>query len=195
LHKSPGPGAYEIRSTIGSGKGAVLLGKNKQQRIDTHEVGFLNVDDRAVRKRSPVATLKGKTAHMLELTSNRFVPGPGHYNVNNPKTNINTISFGHPSEYRSRFSDTNSKNKENMRYQSPGPGAYKIRDDFGVDAKAVSILGKNRSSSYDKLKNSELPGPGSYNVNDRFSRSTAPSFSLKGAVSQDPIMREKQSVP
>ena len=38
------------------------------------------------------------------------------------------------------------------------------------------------------------PGPGYYDAN-KFNKTQGPSFSLKGATSEDPIMREKKSTP
>ena len=183
MNLEPGPGAYDVRSTIGTGKGAVLLGKYKELRRDTHEVGFLNIDDKAIRKNSPVATLRGKSSNMLELTSNRFVPGPGQYNVHDPRIKTTGFLFGNAPQLDIK--------KQKDRYQSPGPGSYQYKDKFGQGAKAVTILGRNRSFSLDQKKSSSLPGPGTYTVNDRVSRTSAPSFTIKGAISEDPIVREK----
>ena len=121
---------------------------------------------------------------MLELTSNRFVPGPGQYNPKEVRIN-RSVGFGNPP-------DEKIKEKHKNRHYTPGPGAYRTRDDFGVGAKAVSILGRNEKEPKDKIFFS--PGPGAYD-SDKFNRTAGPSFSIKGAVSADPIMREKMKVP
>lgn len=130
----------------------------------------------------PSAVIRGRQQTFAEFTTNRFVPGPGQYDAKDIRFRSTSVSFGVPH-------DLKSKSKLKL-HDTPGPGAYKIRDDFGIGSKAVSILGRHEGGSNSKNKINFSPGPGSYNV-DRFNKTTGPMFSLKGAVSEDPIMREK----
>ena len=130
----------------------------------------------------PSAVIRGRSQTFLEFTSNRFVPGPGKYDVKDVRLRSTWFSFGYPH-------DKNSKSKIKL-HDTPGPGSYKIRDDFGIGAKAVSILGRYEGNSKSKDHLHISPGPGTYNV-ERFNRTVGPKFSIKGAVSEDPIMREK----
>lgn len=142
----------------------------------------MNIDDSAVRRKPPSAVIRGRQQMFLEFTTNRFVPGPGQYDVKDIKFRSTSFAFGNPQDLKSK-----SKLKLN---DTPGPGAYKVRDDFGIGAKAVSILGRHDEGLNRKDKLNFSPGPGSYNV-EKFNKTTGPMFSLKGAVSEDPIMREK----
>lgn len=152
------------------------------------------INDSAIRKRSPVATLKGRTAHMLDLTSNRDVPGPGKYDARDPTHVAHTFAFGH--------APLKGDNARNSRYQSPGPGSYNIRKNFGEGSKSVTILGRYETSTKSRVKLLDSPGPGAYNIDKNYNsisggvfNRTSPAFSLKGAVSEDPIMREKKMMP
>ena len=161
----------------------------------------MNIDDSAVRRKPPSAVIRGRQQMFLEFTTNRFVPGPGQYDAKDIKFRSTSFAFGNPQDLKSK-----SKLKLN---DTPGPGAYtisfrkkliwniclpetycKVRDDFGIGAKAVSILGRHDEGLNRKEKLNFSPGPGSYNV-EKFNKTTGPMFSLKGAVSEDPIMREK----
>ena len=172
---------------IGGNKGAILLGRHheKPDHVKSTQSELIFPDDSAIRKKSPAALIAGKTPHMLELTSNRFVPGPGKYNPKDVR-NDKGVKFMAPSR--------SNKSKDKRRNLTPGPGAYKIKDDFGLNAKSVSIQGRHEEYMVRKNKLHFTPGPGAYNI-DRFNKTAGPSFSIKGAVSEDPIMREKQKVP
>ena len=142
------------------------------------------VDDKAIRRNTPSASIRGRIAHALEFTTNRHVPGPGKYDVRNNKYRTTCYSFGNPPS-------RDTRSLENKRNDVPGPGTYTAKDKFGSDAKSFSLLGK-----FSKIKNQmeSNPGPGSYNA-DRYKKKNPPSYTLKGAVSDDPIMREKKSTP
>ena len=109
-----------------------------------------------MRKTAPAVSIKGRTGYMLDFTSNRNVPGPGQYDARDPKHITTSYSFGHLPTYNS--------NKRKNRYEVPGPGAYKIRDDFGLNAKSVSILGRNEPGLKSKSRYADVPGPGTYDT-------------------------------
>lgn len=127
---------------------------------------------------------------MLDLTSNRYVPGPGNYEVRDNRFKSPSFVFGNPSSRNLSEGDKNGKRNHRID-NGPGPGSYTRKDEFGKTAKGFSILGR-----FSTIKNQleTNPGPGTYDL-DRFSKTHGPSFSLKGATSEDPIMREKKSTP
>ena len=47
LIKEPGPGQYTIKSTIGGGPGAVLLGKPKERKIERYGSGYVPFENTA----------------------------------------------------------------------------------------------------------------------------------------------------
>ncbi|CAI2359920.1 unnamed protein product [Moneuplotes crassus] len=185
----PGPGQYKIENTIGKSPGAILIGRPKVNKIEEKaraQVPLRNPDDSAIRKKNPSALIYGRSPHMLEFTSNRFVPGPGKYNPSDNKK-TNTVVFGQPP-------DPNFEKKNRERHLTPGPGAYKTMTNFGTNAKSVTILSRNEEGPKQRELRHFSPGPGAYNI-DRFNKTHGPSFSIKGAVSEDPIFREKAAVP
>lgn len=93
------------------------------------------------------------------------VPGPGTY----------TIKEG---PHGPQFSITGVKENPALfkgRYQSPGPGSYKLNDELDVRMRG----GRFSSSKRPERKVSLDPGPGQYSQEDRFLH-TSPSFTLKG---------------
>jgi hypothetical protein len=89
--------------------------------------------------KSPMATIVGRNTHSSNFIPTRFVPGPGQYNAKDTRFRNTTFKF---STQHNKSSD-----KKNKRFNSPGPGSYKIRDDFGIGSKAFTILGKRNSKS------------------------------------------------
>mmetsp|Transcript_505 Transcript_505/g.553 ORF Transcript_505/g.553 Transcript_505/m.553 type:complete len:530 (+) Transcript_505:540-2129(+) len=174
---------------VGGNRGALIVGRHEgvkpeQEKYPQSELLFPN--DSPIRKRSPAATIGGKTPHMLEFSTNRFVPGPGKYNPKDVR-NERGVRF-------TNLPNLELKEKNRNRHMTPGPGTYKMRDDFGVGAKSVTILGRNNENSKKRNQQHFSPGPGAYDA-DKFNRTAGPSFTIKGAISQDPIVREKNKVP
>jgi hypothetical protein len=111
------------------------------------------------------------------LVKGNDMPGPGNYDL----SNINKgkeISFGHGQR---------DNNLEKQTRGNPGPGTYTSPSFVGKDSQGKTIAGRVKDRKLD-----DNPGPGTYHSPEK---RNGPAFSLLGHRTDDPIMKEKASMP
>lgn len=102
------------------------------------------------------------------LTSNRFVPGPGNYNLNDESgARAPKFSFGKEQRVKSE------------RPKTPGPGSYQFKTCIGNEGPKITISSWRPLSSVGSTANL-TPGPGQYmsNLNDK---PKSPSYRIGSA--------------
>ncbi len=109
----PGPGEYTIKSTIGGGRRAVLIGRYRTEAPDlVPGPGQYSLD---MREQSPSARMGTAKKFGLDGELNRTLPGPGTYEVRRRE--------GSP---KYSFGTGKRDNALNLSLGGPGPGDYRL---------------------------------------------------------------------
>lgn len=177
--KMPGPGQYEVRTKTGADQPSFGIRGRYSDRKEDMKPGPGNYEpkDEFTRKGPPGTKMGSGPKSFVNTATNLKNPGPGNYDVSKGLNTGKEFSFG----------SGRRKNSEERRYKDmPGPGQYKPHDYMG-SSQGFTIKGK----IIEKPK--ELaPGPGQYNPP---APRNAPSYSLSGHRTEDPIMNEKKRMP
>ena len=173
----PGPGQYSLRTTVGSeGPAYGIRGRYKDPAGDIKPgPGNYNPKDDCIRHGNP-GTVMGSGQRQPLMNGDR-APGPGMYDQETREKGKH-FSFGSGL----RDDGTNRQNKDN-----PGPGTYPVNGMVGKEGKGVIIAGKHKDRAPDTI-----PGPGTY---DSKNNRNAPSFSISGHRTEDPVARNQASMP
>ena len=159
----PGPGAYKLSDSIGSGHAPSYTLRPKTNipadLADAPGPGAYNPDTSKGKgpriSMAPKLDLKGLTD---------AVPGPGTY------TSPYEVGKEAP-----KYSMTGRGAGSNEGLRSPGPGAYTVDPSYGKPKLAASM----KSRHYDK-PDAFQPGPGAYKLADSIGGSSnAPSYTMR----------------
>ncbi|MCQ2816452.1 MAG: hypothetical protein MJ252_04210 [archaeon] len=124
------PGKYDIKSSIGSGRKALLRGKPKElPRCKTPGPGSYRYEDAKMRtlKKSPSYGIGIGNKTNIIRKDNKAYPGPGKYTLRegfdvSDKGKIKANTFA------------KDKRMKEIRFKTPGPGHYKLPCSFGYTA-------------------------------------------------------------
>lgn len=188
----PGPGAYDIPSTIGTGP-SKTIGQRLDRRAPGETVpppGAYSVTAHTIgTSRRHQYTIGGRTKM---FTPGADSPGPGAYDPRlsqkpgvtmsgRPKELTGTLSFPSPAQYTvtgeilstraPAYSLTGRPTDPPSKLNTPGPGAYDVLKRPRTD-RVVSL--KSRHSSKPETN---TPGPGAYNLT---SGPAGPKFTMGG---------------
>ena len=208
----PGPGAYNIPSTIGTGPAKSISGRFElKPSTPTPGPGAYNLGGSVGSSRQYKYTMSGR----IESDETKWAattPGPGAYNVDVPSHKV-LISISPRRPVHSPSSTTPGPGAYNAsgeilataspRYTitgrpttadafnarvaaTPGPGAYNVDIRPRTD-RAITM----KSRHYPKPSNAQSPGPGQYNVS---TPSGSPKFTLSGRLPDFANPRPERSI-
>lgn len=180
LSDSPGPGQYEIPSTLYN-KNITLKGKYKDQNgLKTPGPGAYEVQQGNDLKFPQMKSEKLKQP--APITANVQLINPS-YQISSPCYSIGTrprdpSPFNGPGPGAYNISANSSpgrftiqgKTKAPKEFSTPGPGAYFLRPSNSSPAFSLGFPHRSQSVSVN-------PGPGQYNIEDR---NTGPSYTIGG---------------
>jgi hypothetical protein len=156
----PGPGAYNIRSTLCEKPGKTIAGKRRSHSIEcTPGPGSYKIKmDRGV-----AYSLQGRHGKDPKYCENKCKPAPGAYNPSYdlvlPHNPGKTIA---------------GKRKDKFNNCEPGPGSYNVKVEQGL---ACSIKGKHK----DPISGKECePGPDAYSPDYRITKPFSPGKTIAG---------------
>ena len=143
---TPGPGAYKIPSSIGSGPRSTISPRYKSVQPRS--------DPSLVSVPSSIGNCpKISMGSRLHEPRQQATPGPGYVP---PSFGSNAPRITFPKAKQSRKKKSKKKSKSDDK-STPGPGAYSPKTDgFGSDAKMGSIPHSARSTVFTK-KPSDMP--------------------------------------
>ncbi|KAL4435362.1 hypothetical protein ABPG74_022845 [Tetrahymena malaccensis] len=166
--EAPGPGYYDINKTTLNGPSYAKMGSQKREDLvynkESPGPGKYNISQSAldVQRKSPKFSIGSQDRSSID-GAGRTTPGVGQYNLN--KTMLSSKGGFIP-----------KKNEHEKRDDSPGVGAYNIKDLLSGKAKFGSFGKEQRKS----MANNNTPGPQHYEVlgSEQFKLKNNPKFTI-----------------
>jgi len=155
LHENPGPGAYEVRSTVGGGMMFTARGRQPANYMRARSLpgpGAYTPVQNGAYSSGPKASFGSSVRGDIMFSATRNQPGPGAYEMQNTKC-VGKDTPKYSATSRRRMHDLSS-------YTTPGPGTYNAHaTSFGnVGAYSCRHVDEGYKSRNSPNTSQQLPG-------------------------------------